>query len=597
MEVILGISAYYHDSAAALLVDGKIVAAAQEERFSRRKHDASFPARAIACVLQEAGLKGSDVCTVTFYEKPFLKFERLLETCHAFAPRGLRNFMRSMPVWIKDKLYMKQLLRKELRKLQIEAGILFSEHHLSHAASAFYPSPFETAAILTVDGVGEWATATICRGEDTGIRLLRELNFPHSPGLLYSAFTYYCGFEVNGGEYKLMGLAPYGRHSPAAQEYIRLIKKHLVDIRDDGSFLLNMDYFAYTTGLRMIYRKRWERLFGFPARSPESALGQQYMDLAYAIQQVTEEILLLLAATAKRLTGCRQLVMAGGVALNCVANGKILRSALFDDVWIQPAAGDDGGALGAALATWYIGRGKKRTCRLPDDMEGALLGPAFSDRDVQRLIRRTGARAVRLDDDGLKHVASLLAGGYIVGWFQGRMEYGPRALGNRSILADARHAGMQQKLNREIKFRENFRPFAPSVLEEDAHLWFDLHPPSPYMLVAAEVNASCRLPLSGDEERLPYPQVLYRNRSLLQAVTHVDYTARIQTVSKKSNPRYHALLEHFKALTGCGVLVNTSFNVRDEPIVCTPEDAYRCFMHTGMDFLVMENWLFSKENG
>jgi carbamoyltransferase len=594
MKAILGISAYYHDSAAVLLVDGRIVAAAQEERFTRRKHDAAFPAHAIACVLREAGLKGTDIDAVAFYEKPFLKFERLIETAHAFAPQGLRSFLKAMPVWIKEKLYMKQILQKELRKLQINAAPVFPEHHLSHAASAFYPSPFEQAAILTVDGVGEWATTTICRGDGEQIRLLRELNFPHSLGLLYSAFTSYCGFKVNSGEYKLMGLAPYGRHSPAAQHYIRLIGEHLVDIRSDGSFLLNMDFFEYAAGLQMVSRKRWEKLFGFPPRQPEGEPEQPYMDLAFAIQHVTEEILLLLAGTAKRLTGCRRLVMAGGVALNCVANGKIERSGLFSDVWIQPAAGDAGGALGAALATWHILLKEKRRCNPADGMENALLGPAFGDGDVCNLIRNTGARAVRMGDDGLSRVASLLADGKIVGWFQGRMEFGPRALGNRSILADARNTGMQKKLNLEIKFRESFRPFAPSVLEEDASAWFDMRKPSPYMLVVAEVNESCRTPHPADD-RPAYPEILYRNRSSLQAVTHVDYTARVQTVSAQSNPRFHALLKAFKAQTGCGALVNTSFNVRGEPIVCTPEDAYSCFMYTGMDYLVIEDWLFSKD--
>jgi carbamoyltransferase len=595
MKAILGISAYYHDSAAALLVDGKTVAAVQEERLSRKKHDASFPARAIACVLHEAGLKGSDIHAVAFYEKPFLKFERLVETFHAFAPYGLQGFLKAAPVWVKEKLYMKQILRRALVRLQIGAPLLFPEHHLSHAASAFYPSPFEKAAILTVDGVGEWATAAIFAGEGRDIRIFRELVFPHSLGLFYSAFTFYCGFEVNSGEYKLMGLAPYGRHSAAALEYIRLIKTHLIDIRPDGSFLLNMDYFGYATGLRMVRGRRWEKLFGFPARKPESELEQPYMDMAFAVQQVTEEILLLLARTARQLTGCSQLVMAGGVALNCVANGKIIRSGLFDDVWIQPASGDAGGAVGAALAAWHIGMKEERTCVQPDGMSGAALGPAFGDRDVRNLIRRTGAHAVRLDlDREMAVIAELLAGGKIVGWFQGRMEFGPRALGHRSILADARNTGMQKKLNMEIKFRENFRPFAPCVLEEDASLWFEMNGPSPYMLVATEVSASCRLPLPEGKERLPYPDVLYQRRSRLQAVTHVDCTARVQTVSRESNPRLHALLTAFKELTGCGALVNTSFNVRDEPVVCTPDDAYRCFTNTGMDCLVMENWLFHK---
>lgn len=595
MKALIGLSAFYHDSAAVLLIDGRIVAAAQEERFTRKKHDASFPAYALAYVLNEAGLKGSDISLVAFYEKPFIKFERLLETYHAFAPRGFQSFVKAIPLWIKEKLYMKRILKEELAKQGIRAEIVFPEHHLSHAASAFYPSPYERAAILTVDGVGEWATTTISRGEGGNITLLRELQFPHSLGLLYSAFTYYCGFRVNSGEYKLMGLAPYGQLSERTFRYIALIKDTLVDIREDGSFLLNMDYFGYATGLKMTRNRRWESLFGLPSRLPESELSQVYMDLAYAVQHVTEEILLKLSATARQLTGWENLAMAGGVALNCVANAKVRRSGGFDSYFIQPAAGDAGGALGAALAAWHIFLGEKRTCEEPDSLSGAYLGPSFSDKDIRNMIRNTGAVAEQLDDRDLyDRVAALLSQGSIVGWFQGRMEFGPRALGNRSILADARNAEMQKRLNLQIKYRESFRPFAPSVLEEDVGRYFEPAAPSPYMLLVAEVRPECRLPVPEGYESLPYREKLYRLRSVLQAVTHVDFTARVQTVTAQSNPRFHALLKAFKKQTSCGVLVNTSFNVRGEPIVCTPEEAYACFMSTGMDYLVIENRLFDK---
>lgn len=595
MNVVLGISAYYHDSAAALMTGGRLVAAAQEERFTRKKHDPSFPRRAIRYVLQEAGMQGGDVTHVAFYEKPFIKFERLLETYHTFAPRGIQSFVKALPLWIKEKLYMKRLLSEELQKLGVRAQILFPEHHLSHAASAFYPSPFGKAAILTVDGVGEWATTTIARGENEEIRLLRELHFPHSLGLLYSAFTYYCGFKVNSGEYKLMGLAPYGEASPQAKRFVRLIRQHLIDIRQDGSFLLNMDYFGFATGLRMTNNRKWEKLFGAPPRRPESEPEPVYIDLAHAIQKVTEEALLKLVSAARQLTGCDNLVMAGGVALNCVANGLIGKSNIFGNCWIQPAAGDAGGALGAALAACYICLKEKRTRPLPDGMSGACLGPSFTDKEIENMIRKNAASAVRTDSEALyEQVASRLAEGRIVGWFQGRMEFGPRALGNRSILADPRKAGMQKKLNLEIKFRESFRPFAPAVLEEDAALYFDLQQPSPYMLKVAQLLPAWRLPLPEAYLALPYRDKLYQERSLLQAVTHVDFSARVQTVSRQTNPAFYALLAAFKRQTGCGVLVNTSFNVRGEPIVCTPEDAWRCFMNTGMDFLVIGNYLFDK---
>lgn len=595
MIVILGISAFYHDSAAALLVDGQLVAAAQEERFTRKKHDPAFPHHAIAYVLQEAGVKGTDVSYVAFYEKPFIKFERLLETYHAFAPRGFNSFLKAIPTWIKEKLYIKKSIRESLQKLDIQATILFPEHHLSHAASAFYPSPFEEAAILTVDGVGEWATTTISKGSGNTLTVIRELQFPHSLGLLYSAFTYYCGFRVNSGEYKLMGLAPYGTNSLDTLAVIAKIKETLVDIREDGSFLLNMQYFDYATGLKMTNNTRWEQLFGVPARKPESEVSQPYIDLAYAIQCVTEEIMLKLAATARELTRSDNLVLAGGVALNCVANGKIRQSKLFRNSWIQPAAGDAGGALGAAFAVWHLTLGKERINDGADRMSGSCLGPSFTEKEVKHLIRNTGASAEALPGETLySRVAGLISEGAIVGWFQGRMEFGPRALGNRSILADPRNREMQKRLNLEIKYRESFRPFAPSVLEEEASNYFDLEERSPYMLMVAEVHPRWRATLPEGYHTMPYMQKLYTHRSSLQAITHVDFSARIQTVSKETNPVYYALLQAFKSKTGCGVLVNTSFNIRGEPIVCTPEDAYRCFMNTGMDYLVIGNRLFFK---
>ena len=596
LKTILGISAFYHDSAAALLVDGRIVAAAQEERFTRIKHDASYPVNAIGYVLKEAGLQGKDIHQVVFYEKPFIKFERLLETYHAFSPKGFMSFAKAMPVWLKEKLFLKSNLQKSLLQHDITCEVLFPEHHLSHAASAYFPSPFEEAAILTVDGVGEWATATICHGKGNTITTLRELLFPHSIGLFYSAFTHYCGFQVNGGEYKLMGLAPYA--SPGAERvlsFIRKITEELVDIRDDGSILLNMDYFGFASGLEMTRNKRWRRLFDMPRRSPESVITSEYIDLAYAAQHVTETIMLRIAATARQITGSPNLTMAGGVALNCVANAKIQKSGLFDHIWIQPAAGDAGGAIGAALSSWHISQSMERPPAKADAMNGAYLGPEFSDKDIENLIRRENAEATYLsDEDLLRHVARLLNDGHIIGWFQGRMEFGPRALGNRSIIADPRNNDMQKRLNLKIKFRESFRPFAPAVMEEDVSMYFDLDVPSPYMLLTAPVAEKYRLPLPDDYSELSYTDKLYIPRSSLQAITHVDFSARVQSVSSRDNPKFHALLHAFKDLTGCGVLVNTSFNVRDEPIVCTPEDAYRCFINTGMDDLVMGNYLFRK---
>jgi carbamoyltransferase len=600
-DAILGLSAFYHDSAAAILVDGQIVAAAQEERFTRKKHDPDFPAHALAYVMAESGLSLSDLSAVAFYDKPLLKFERLLETYHGFAPRGLKSFLMAMPVWIKEKLLMRSLLREELAKVgEGRPKMLFPEHHLSHAASAFYPSPFQEAAILTLDGVGEWATSTIGFGRGKDISILRELDFPHSLGLLYSAFTYYCGFKVNSGEYKLMGLAPYGNpDSERVRSWRDLILEELVDVREDGSLLLNMDYFDYATGLKMCCDDKWTSLFGVPPRPRESHLDQRYMDLALAIQQVTEEIVLRLAETAKKLTGADNLVMAGGVALNCVANGKLLRRGTFKDIWIQPAAGDAGGALGAALAAWHIVSGKERKLPNPalDNMQGAYLGPEFGGDEMVRLARRHQAPYRRYQDfDELsKEVAALLAQGQVAGWFQGRMEFGPRALGNRSILGDPRHPEMQKRLNLKIKYREGFRPFAPSVLMEECATYFDLETPSPYMLLVAPVKEEKRHPLPPDYENLEMFERLYHLRSEVPAITHVDYSARIQTVHKETNEKYWRLIKAFHDLTGCGLIVNTSFNVRGEPIVCTPEDAYQCFMRTEMDYLVMGDFLFDKK--
>ena len=601
---ILGISAFYHDSAAVLVMGDEILAAAHEERFSRVKHDARFPTNAVGYVLRESGLNIDELDAVAFYDKPYLKFERLLETYHAFAPRGLKSFLSAMPVWIKEKLFMRKMLWEELekaavRQLRSRPPLLFPEHHLSHAASAFYPSPYTTAAILTIDGVGEWATATIGVGDDNSIDILRELSFPHSIGLLYSSFTYFCGFRVNSGEYKLMGLAPYGnRDDTRFKKFKKVILEELVDIRDDGSILLNLKYFNYPTGLRMCSDEKWQALFGVPRRKSESELTGPYMDLALAIQEVTEEIILRLARTTKNLTGCNNLVMAGGVALNCVANGKLLDQRIFDNIWIQPAAGDAGGALGAAYATRYIWQGAARNGNnnSMDAMRGAYLGPAFDDRDVQRLTRRFEANCRRYENFSklCKDTAALLADGKVVGWFQGRMEFGPRALGNRSILGDPRHPQMQKRLNIKIKYREGFRPFAPSVLAEDAEKYFQLDQFSPYMLLVAPVQKNIRKPLPENYESLELYDRLYHLRSEIPAVTHVDYSARIQTVHKETNERYWQLIRAFKKLTGCSVIVNTSFNVRGEPIVCAPEDAYTCFMRTDMDYLVVGDFLFAK---
>lgn len=604
--LILGISAYYHDSAAALLSDGEIVAAAQEERFSRRKHDASFPGQAVQYVLAEVGAKLNDLTAVSFYDKPFLKFERLLETSHAFAPRGLCPFIKAMPIWIKEKIFMRNLLRRELGKIAIEEEtdkltILFPEHHLSHSASAFYPSSFSEAAILVVDGVGEWATTTISHGSGNAITVINELHFPHSIGLLYSAATYYCGFKVNSGEYKMMGLASFGDPaSSQVQRYRQLIFADLVDLKEDGSLFLNMDYFAFAVGLTMCHDQKWADLFGFERRDPESTLTIAHCNLALAFQLVTEEIIMRLARTAQRLTGSTNLVLAGGVALNCVANGKLHEADIFKRLWIQPAAGDAGGALGAALAAHYIWLDQPRSflsATRKDLMHGALLGPEFSDLEVIRMCRKNRTNAQHIPDETLmlETVAALLVEGQVVGWFQGRMEYGPRALGNRSILADPRNPLMHKKLNLEIKFRESFRPFAVAVQEEECQKYFDLREPSPYMLLVKHLLPEHCFPKGEADTKQDIYSRITSPCSLLPAITHVDHSCRLQTVTKESNRRFWGLLESFKKLTGAGLLVNTSFNRRDEPIVCTPEDAYRCFLATGMDSLVINNFLFIKQ--
>jgi len=599
---ILGISAFYHDSAAALIIDGKIVAAAQEERFTRKKHDPGFPSHAIKYCLEEEGLHLDGLDAVVFYDKPFLKFERLLETYYGFAPRGLVSFVTAMPVWVKEKIFLKKIIIDELKNIQTfdkrKLKLLFPEHHLSHAASAFYPSPFEKAAIVTLDGVGEWATASICQGEGNSIRVLKELHFPHSLGLLYSAFTYYLGFRVNSGEYKLMGLAPYGDpHSKQVAEFIHTIKSELVQILEDGSIWLNQKYFSYSTGLRMVNERKWTGLFGMGRRNPESEISQEHSNLALAIQMVTEEVVIKITREAKRLTDADFLCLAGGVALNCVANGKLLKEGIFKDIYIQPAAGDAGGSVGAALSAYHINFDKPRVPDSVDSMQGAYLGPEFSDKEIEVAAKRMQAAYEYSDDFNLlsERVAGLLSEGKVVGWFQGRMEFGPRALGNRSILGDARNSEMQKKLNLKIKYRESFRPFAPSVLWEDARGYFDLKSKSPYMLLVAQVQNKHLNELPADYQQMPLMERLYVERSELPAITHIDLSARIQTVHKETNKRYHALIEEFKKKTEVGVIVNTSFNVRGEPIVCTPEDAYRCFMRTEMDYLVMGNYFFEKE--
>ena len=590
---ILGISAFYHDSAAALIQDGRIIAAAQEERFTRIKHDANFPKHAILYCLLEGNIRIEDIDYVAFYDKPLLTFDRLLETYFSYAPFGFSSFLKAMPVWLKDKLFLKKIIKRELsslhtRKKKITCPILFTEHHQSHAASAFFPSPFNEAAILCLDGVGEWATTSVWLGQQNQLLPQWEIKFPHSLGLLYSAFTYFTGFKVNSGEYKLMGLAPYGE-----PKYVDLIMKHLIDVKEDGTYRLNMHYFDYCHKLKMT-NKHFEALFKRPPRDPESQVTQSDMDMARSIQYVTEEIVLKLAKTIRREQPSENLCLAGGVALNCVANGKILKENIFKGLWIQPAAGDAGGALGAALTVWHEFLNRPRTPHPKDSMQGAYLGPAFKQTNIKLFLDEKNAHYHELTDETLfNRVALLLKQQKVIGWFQGRMEFGPRALGNRSILGDPRNQAMQSIMNLKIKFRESFRPFAPAVLFEKMPQWFDLHEDSPYMLLVAQVHQAQCIPT--DEKNLMGFNKLKASRTTIPAITHVDYSARIQSVHEETNPRFHQLLKTFDALTGCPLLINTSFNVRGEPIVCTPEDALRCFMSTHIDGLVLENILLLKE--
>ena len=591
---ILGISAFYHDSAAALVVDGQIVAAAQEERFTRKKHDSGFPHEAVAYCLSEAGIELADVDQVAFYDKPFLKFERLLETYLAFAPRGFRSFRTAMPVWMKEKLFQKRLLRQELEKIQeiddLEARLLFTEHHQSHAGSAFFPSPFEEAAVLTIDGVGEWATTSLGVGKGHELTMLKEIHFPHSLGLLYSAFTYYTGFKVNSGEYKIMGLAPYGD-----PKYADIIFDKLIDLKEDGTFRLDLQYFDYCTGLTMT-NKKFDDLFGGEPRVSEDLVTQREMDLAASVQVVTEEVMLKLARSIRKETDQKNLCLAGGVALNCVANGKVLRDGAFDNIWIQPASGDAGGALGAALCAYHGFKQQPRKLNgVMDGMKGSYLGPAFGQGAIEQDLKEAGAVFKTLsEDEMIKTTAKALAEGKAVGWFQGRMEFGPRALGGRSILGDARSPTMQRTLNLKVKYRESFRPFAPSVLREHVGEWFEHDGDSPYMLIVADVTDDKRRRMNEDEQALFGIEKLNVPRSEIPAVTHVDYSARIQTVHEETNPAYHKLLKAFHGETGCPILVNTSFNVRGEPIVCTPKDAFRCFMGTDIELLVCGNTVMDK---
>jgi len=592
---ILGISAFYHDSAAALLKDGEIISAAQEERFTRKKHDSSYPFNAVEFVLKRSKIKLSDVNYIAFYEKPFLKFERLLETYVAFAPKGLKSFSMSMPIWLKGKLFQKKVLYDELRNHDSNFNdinkIHFAEHHFSHAASAFYPSAFKDAAVLTLDGVGEWATTTVANGKDNKLEIIKEIHFPHSIGLLYSAFTYYTGFKVNSGEYKVMGLAPYGE-----PKYKKVILNNLIDLKNDGTFRLNMDYFDYATGLTMTNNK-FSKLFNNPVRNSEKEiLTQFHMDIAASIQSVTEEIVLKLAKSISKENFSKNLCMAGGVALNCVANGKILYENLFENIWIQPAAGDAGGALGAALALWHEELGNKRNIKKNDNMKGSYLGPSFDENEIELSLKKLGAKYKKFEENEmLNTVAKKLSEEKTVGWFQGRMEFGPRSLGARSIIADPRSDKMQKNLNLKVKFRESFRPFAPSILREDVSQWFDLNCDSPYMLLVANINNKIKRDMTDKEKNLFGIKKLNIKRSTIPAVTHIDYSARIQTVHKETNEKYYKLIESFKKITGCPILVNTSFNIRGEPIVCTIEDAFSCFMGTDLDILVCENFILFKE--
>ena len=596
MTYILGISSFYHDSAAALIKNGEIIAAAQEERFTRKKHDESFPANAIKYCLAEKKISLTEIDAIVFYEKPFLKFERLLETYIGFAPAGFKSFCASVPIWIKEKLFQKNLIFKELKKIESNfldiKKIKFSDHHTSHAASAFYPSPFDKSLILTLDGVGEWSTTTIGKGENNKIKILQEIHFPHSIGLLYSAITYYLGFKVNSGEYKVMGLAPYGD-----PKYEKLILDNLIDLKEDGSFRLNMKYFNYATGLTMTNRN-FDLLFGKKRRSPETEkLEQFHMDVAASIQLVTEKIVIKICEFIKNEYNEENLCLAGGVALNCVANGKILKKKIFKNIWIQPAAGDAGGSLGAALAYWYQELHKKREISNRDQMKGSYLGPSFLDTEIEDELRKVGAVFNKLDNENLYlEVANHLKNEKAIGWFQGRMEFGPRALGNRSIIADPRSDKMQKLLNLKVKFRESFRPFAPSVLKEKVNEYFNLSEDSPYMLIVADINEKIKIEMSNEEKNLFGIEKLNIKRSIIPAVTHVDYTARVQTVDSLTNPRFYNLIKKFNDLTGCPVLVNTSFNVRGEPIVANPGDAFRCFMGTDLDILVIENFILNKKN-
>jgi len=592
---ILGISAFYHDSAATVLIDGKIIAAAQEERFTRKKHDSDYPFHAIEFVLKYSNLEFKDLEQIVFFEKPFLKFERLLETYVAFAPRGFGQFIKAIPVWLKDKLFQKKLLMDLFKKhdssFKDESKLFFSEHHLSHAASAFFPSPFEKALVLTADGVGEWATTTVAIGEGNKLDIKKEIHFPHSLGLLYSAFTYYTGFKVNSGEYKLMGLAPYGKPN-----YVEKIRNNLIDIKTDGSFKLNQDYFNYATGLTMTNSK-FDELFGQKPRDPlKDKITQFHMDIASSIQKVTEEVMLKFAKSLRDEFKIPNLCLAGGVALNCVVNGKIFENKIFDKIWIQPAAGDAGGALGAALAFWHLEKGEERIVSSTDDMMGSYLGPQYSDEEINDILNKIGAKFEILDEETIiDKTANDLINGKVIGWFQGRMEFGPRALGARSILGDPRSEIMQKNLNLKVKYRESFRPFAPSVLREDLSEWFNINEDSPYMLIVSDINESKKIEMTDEQKKLFGIEKLNIKRSEIPAVTHVDYSARIQTVHKDTNPKYFKLIKKFKNMTQCPVLVNTSFNVRGEPIVNTPEDAYNCFMGTDLDYLVIGNCYLDKK--
>ena len=596
MSKILGISAFYHDSAATILIDGKIIAAAQEERFTRKKHDSSYPFNAIEFVLKYSNLKFKDLDQIVFFEKPFLKFERLLETYVAFAPRGFNQFLKAIPIWLKEKLFQKKMLMDLFKQhdssFKDESKLFFSEHHLSHAASAFFPSPFEKAVVLTADGVGEWATTTVAIGEKNKLEIKKEIHFPHSLGLLYSAFTYYTGFKVNSGEYKLMGLAPYGEPN-----YVEKIKNNLIDIKTDGSFKLNQDYFNYATGLTMTNSK-FDELFGQKPRDPsKDEITQFHMDIASSIQKVTEEVMLKLTKSLRDEFKITNLCLAGGVALNCVANGKILENKIFDKVWVQPAAGDAGGSLGAALAFWHLEKNKERKISSTDDMKGSYLGPNYSDEEINNILNKIGAKFEILDEETvISKTVDDLKNGKAIGWFQGRMEFGPRALGARSILGDPRSEIMQKNLNLKVKYRESFRPFAPSVLREDLSEWFSIDEDSPYMLMVSSVNKNKKIEMNEEQKKLFGIEKLNIKRSEIPAVTHVDYSARIQTVHKDTNPKYFKLLKKFKDTTKCPVLVNTSFNVRGEPIVNTPEDAYNCFMGTELDSLVIGNCYLDKKN-